>query len=291
MKYFFYVTIIMVKIPKDKEGQKKFLMKALLLFTVLYACMCMAKQNYFKKMINTILGRSETFVNQIGGAGRYHKLTDSDTVESVISQHSGNECTLVVVGADWCGYTRKLYESGELQKAAKTHLVVVVDEKHKQAEKIMKETGSGGFPTIAIHCKQRGYGKYEGPRTAEAMIASCTCNSVKSSDTNPKIIKVSNNEHPIETAKAVCRETGKGVLVCLLADWCGHCKRLKESGELDKVAMTNPVVVATDENKHISSVMNEYKSRGFPTLLTMKKSGMVKSYDGPRSASEIVSKL
>ena len=46
---FFYVTIIMVKIPKDKEGQKKFLMKALLLFTVLYACMCMAKQNYFKK--------------------------------------------------------------------------------------------------------------------------------------------------------------------------------------------------------------------------------------------------
>ena len=66
MKYFFYVTIIMVKIPKDKEGQKKFLMKALLLFTVLYACMCMAKQNYFKKMINTILGRSETFVNQLG---------------------------------------------------------------------------------------------------------------------------------------------------------------------------------------------------------------------------------
>ena len=79
--------------------------------------------------------------------------------------------------------------------------------------------------------------------------------------------------------------------MCLLADWCGHCKRLKESGELDKVSMTNPVVVATDENKHISSVMNEYKSRGFPTLLTMKKSGMVKSYDGPRSASEIVNKL
>tara|TARA_B100001063_G_scaffold174672_1_gene163643 strand:- start:1457 stop:2302 length:846 start_codon:yes stop_codon:yes gene_type:complete len=281
----------MVKIPKDKKGQKKFLIKALLLFTVLYICLCMTKQNYFKKMLNTLLGRSETFVNQLGGAGRYHKLTDSDTVESVISQHSGNECTIVAVTAEWCGYCKKLYESGELQKAAKSHLVVVVDEKHKQAEKIMKETGSGGFPTIAIHCKQRGFGKYEGPRTAKAMIAACSCNSVKSSDTNPQIIKVSNKENPIESAKTVCRETGKGVLICLLADWCGHCKRLKESGELDKVAMTNPVMIVSDENEHTSSVMNEYKSRGFPTLLTMKKSGMIKSYDGQRMSQEIVKSL
>ena len=281
----------MVKIPKDKKSQKKFLIKALLLFTVLYICLCMSKQNYFKKMINTLLGRSETFVNQLGGAGRYHKLTDSDTVESVISQHSGNECTIVAVTAEWCGYCKKLYESGELQKAAKSHLVVVVDEKHKQAEKIMKETGSGGFPTIAIHCKQRGFGKYEGPRTAKAMIAACSCNSVKSSDTNPQIIKVSNKENPIESAKTVCRETGKGVLICLLADWCGHCKRLKESGELDKVAMTNPVMVASDENEHTSSIMNEYKSRGFPTLLIMKKNGMVKPYDGSRMSQEIVKSL
>ena len=281
----------MVKIPKDKKGQKKFLIKALLLFTVLYICLCMTKQNYFKKMLNTLLGRSETFVNQIGGAGRYHKLTDSDTVESVISQHSGNECTIVAVTAEWCGYCKKLYESGELQKAAKSHLVVVVDEKHKQAEKIMKETGSGGFPTIAIHCKQRGFGNYEGPRTAKAMIAACSCNSVKSSDTNPKIIKVSDKENPIESAKTVCRETGKGVLICLLADWCGHCKRLKESGELDKVAMTNPVMIVSDENEHTSSIMNEYKSRGFPTLLVMKKSGMVKPYDGQRMSQEIVKSL
>ena len=195
----------MVKIPKNKEDQQKFLIKALLLFTVLYIFLCMSKQNYFKKMLNTLLGRSETFVNQLGGAGRYHKLTDSDTVESVISQHSGNECTLVVVGADWCGYTKKLYESGELQKAARSHLVLVVDEKHKQAEKIMKETGSRGFPTIAVHCKQRGFGKYEGPRTAKAMIAACSCNSVKNSDTNPKIIKVQNNRNPIEAAKFGCK--------------------------------------------------------------------------------------
>ena len=45
MKYFFYVNIIMVKIPKEKEGQKKYLMKALLLFTVLYSCMCMVCNN------------------------------------------------------------------------------------------------------------------------------------------------------------------------------------------------------------------------------------------------------
>lgn len=281
----------MVKIPKDKEGQKKFLIKALLLFTVLYICLCMAKQNYFKKMLNTLLGRSETFVNQLGGAGRYHKLTDSDTVESVISQHSGNECTIVAVTVGWCGHCKALHESGELQKAAKSHLVVVVDGDHEQGKKIMNEVGSGGFPTIAIHCKQRGFGKYEGPRTSKAMIAACSCNSVKSSDTNPKIIKVSDKENPIESAKAVCRKTGKGVLICLLADWCGHCKSLKESGELDKVTMTNPVIIATDENEHTSSIMNEYGSKGFPTLLTMKKNGMVKSYDGSRMSQEIVKSL
>ena len=281
----------MVKIPKDKGSQKKLLIKSLLFFTVLYICLCMAKQNYFKKVINTLLGRSETFVNQLGGAGRYHKLTDSDTVESVINQHSGNECTIVVVGADWCGYTRKLYDSGELQKAAKTHLVVVVDEKHNQAEKIMKEVNAGGFPTIAIHCKQRGFGAYNGPRTAEAIISACKCSKVNSSDTNPRVRTVSDKENPIEMARGVCRETGKGALICLLADWCGHCKRLKESGELDKVAMTNPVIIASDENEYTSSIMNEYKSRGFPTLLTMKKNGMVKTFDGQRMAQDIVKNL
>ena len=158
------------------------------------------------------------------------------------------------------------------KKAAKSHLVVVVDEKHKQAEKIMKETGAGGFPTIAIHCKQRGFGKYEGPRTAKAMIAACSCNSVKNSDTNPKIIKVYKiKKILLNLQKLYVEKLVKVHLICLLADWCGHCKRLKESGELDKVSMTNPVVVATDENEHTSSIMNEYKSGGFPTLLTMKK--------------------
>ena len=185
-----------------------------------------------------------------------------------------------------------LEKTHQMQGAIKEmdHILNIL-KKHKQAEKIMKETGSGGFPTIAIHCKQRGFGKYEGPRTAKAMIAACSCNSVKSSDTNPQIIKVSNKENPIESAKTVCRETGKGVLICLLADWCGHCKRLKESGELDKVAMTNPVMIVSDENEHTSSIMNEYKSRGFPTLLTMKKSGMIKSYDGQRMSQEIVKSL
>ena len=68
-------------------------------------------------------------------------MTDSDTVESVINQHSGNECTIVVVGADWCGYTRKLYDSGNYKKQ-QIFLVVVVDEKHNQAEKIMKEVNA-----------------------------------------------------------------------------------------------------------------------------------------------------
>ena len=281
----------MDKIPKDKEKQKNILIKLLFIFTVIFILSCGSKTKYFKQIFNTFLGRTETFINHLGGANRYHKLTDSDTIESVINKHSGNECTIVAVTAEWCGHCKNLHSSGELQKAAKKHLVLVVDEKHKQAKQIMKEVGSGGFPTIAIHCKQRGFGAYNGPRTANAITSACKCNNVKSSDTNPKIIKVSNKENPIESAKAVCRETGKGALICLLADWCGHCKRLKESGELDKVSMTNPVIISTDENEHTSSIMNKYQSSGFPTLLTMKNNGMVKSYDGPRIAQEIVKSL
>ena len=55
--------------------------------------------------------------------------------------------------------------------------------------------------------------------------------------------------------------------------------------------MTNPVIISRDENEYTSSIMNEYKSRGFPTLLTMKKNGMVKTFDGQRMAQDIVKSL
>ena len=85
--------------------------------------------------------------------------------------------------------------------------------------------------------------------------------------------------------------TNKNKIILFSADWCGHCKRLKESGELEKLSRTHSVVIASDENEHASKVMNKYKSRGFPTLLVMHKSGKVQPYNGDRTASEIVSKL
>ena len=278
----------MAKIPKDKN--KKKIINLIIIFIILFF-ICGCKLNFFKKIFNTILGRSETFVNQLGGAGRYHKLTDSDTLESVINKHSGNECSIVVVGADWCGYTKQLYNSGELQEAAKTHLVVVVDEKHSEAQRIMKEVDSQGFPTIALHCKKRGLGKYNGPRTSASITRACVCSDNQVSSDSKGVINVSDNEDPEKKAKVICRETGKGVLICILAPWCGHCKRLKESGELEKLSRTHSVVIASDENEHASKVMNKYKSRGFPTLLVMHQSGKVQPYNGDRIASEIKKSL
>ncbi len=274
----------MVKVPKKKKKEK--VINLLIIFIVLFF-ICGCKLNFFKKIFNTILGRTETFANQLGGAGRYHKLTDSDNLESVINKHSGNECTIVAVTAEWCGHCKALYASGELQKAAQTHLVVVVDEKHQEAQKIMKDVGSQGFPTIALHCKKRGLGKYSGPRTAESITKACTCSDVQVSSNNEGIINVSDNEDPEKKAKFVCRQTGKGVLICILAPWCGHCKRLKESGELEKLSRTHAVVIASDENNYASKVMNKYNSRGFPTLLVMHKNGKVEPYNGDRTAAEI----
>jgi len=83
-------------------------------------------------------------------------------------------------------------------------------------------------------------------------------------------------------------ELNKGSSIVLVhADWCGHCKRLKESGELEKLSRTHAVVIASDENNYASKVMNKYNSRGFPTLLVMHKNGKVEPYNGDRTAAEI----
>jgi len=72
--------------------------------------------------------------------------------------------------------------------------------------------------------------------------------------------------------------------IFVLADWCGHCKRLKSSGMLEDMARDVPVIVMDDKHPEAQKVMQELQSQGFPTL-GMVKNGKMMKYDGPRDAA------
>jgi thiol-disulfide isomerase/thioredoxin len=82
------------------------------------------------------------------------------------------------------------------------------------------------------------------------------------------------------------RLDGEDCCVFLLAPWCGHCKRLKESGTLEVLSKDVPVRVLDDKHPDTSSLMKELKSQGFPTI-GMMKSGKLMNYEGPREADSI----
>jgi len=61
------------------------------------------------------------------------------------------------------------------------------------------------------------------------------------------------------------------------AEWCGHCKVLEESGELDKLITlikheNLPVNVKFHTNKD-NQVVRDYKIRGFPSFIFERKDG------------------
>lgn len=72
--------------------------------------------------------------------------------------------------------------------------------------------------------------------------------------------------------------------IFVLADWCGHCKRLKASGMLEELARDVPVIVMDDKHPQAQMVMQQLSSQGFPTL-GMIKDGKMMKYDGPRDAN------
>jgi glutaredoxin len=71
------------------------------------------------------------------------------------------------------------------------------------------------------------------------------------------------------------------------ADWCGHCTKLKESGELDSLNKHVPVFMVKHDHPSAKNLMNSVKSDGFPTII-INKQGSVHKYDGPRKSDLIL---
>lgn len=82
----------------------------------------------------------------------------------------------------------------------------------------------------------------------------------------------------------------KAAVVAVLADWCGHCVKLKQSGELDILASKVPVIVMSDLHPQAKDIMKNIKSMGFPTL-ALVKNGSLTLYTGERSANGILKEL
>lgn len=94
----------------------------------------------------------------------YIKLKQSDSLESKL-----DEKTFVAILAPWCGFCKKIKESGVLEKLSKKIKVIEIDDKHPQAEDIMESANSEGFPTLIIY-KNNNFYKYKGDRSLNSLL-------------------------------------------------------------------------------------------------------------------------
>tara|TARA_Y100000389_G_scaffold120347_1_gene117667 strand:+ start:2440 stop:2841 length:402 start_codon:yes stop_codon:yes gene_type:complete len=74
-------------------------------------------------------------------------------------------------------------------------------------------------------------------------------------------------------------------VVFALASWCGHCKSLKSSGEIDKLKEDPEVPVEINEDDEEAN--KKYGVNGFPTILKVNGDGEQVPFKGPRTAEAI----
>ena len=85
----------------------------------------------------------------------------------------------------------------------------------------------------------------------------------------------------VETFKEVSGYEGDR-MVCCLASWCGHCKSLKASGELEKLKKDEDVPLEVNEDDDDAN--KKYGVKGFPSILKVKENGEQVPFKGERTA-------
>lgn len=198
----------------------------------------------------------------------------------------------VILHHDRCGHCKKLapeYEKlGASFKKAKSVVIGKVDcDEHKS---LCSKYGVSGYPTIQWFSKgSLEPKKYEGPRTAEALVEFVNTEG----GTNVKIATVPSNVVVLTTDnfdEVVLDET-KDVLVEFYAPWCGHCKNLAPTYE--KVATVfkseEDVVIANLDADKYKDLAEKYGISGFPTLKFFPKGNKAgEEYEGGRDLDDFV---
>jgi len=94
----------------------------------------------------------------------------------------------------------------------------------------------------------------------------------------------------LSAVEKVAEITEPKYIVAVLADWCGHCRSLKASGELDSLAEDVKVFMMTDKHPEAKVLMESTGSRGFPTIVLVNN-GKKSLYQGERTAQAILKAL
>lgn len=81
--------------------------------------------------------------------------------------------------------------------------------------------------------------------------------------------------------------TSSDCVIMILASWCGHCEKLKRSGEIEKLSKNIKVIIIPETHKEADHYMKKVQSRGFPTIIC-NKNGRLHKYNGERTADGIM---
>ncbi|WOL15811.1 hypothetical protein Cni_G24592 [Canna indica] len=246
------------------------------------------------------MGRSQILLFALGTAILsvlfVSSLADGDVLvltEANFDKEVGQDRgALVEFYAPWCGHCKKLapeYEKlGSSFKKAKTVLIGKVDcDEHKS---VCSKYGVSGYPTIQWFPKgSLEPKKYEGPRTAEALVEFVNTEG----GTNVKLATIPSNVVVLtpETFNQVVLDETKDVLVEFYAPWCGHCKHLAPIYE--KVANAykseDDVIIANVDADKYKDLAEKYGVSGYPTLKFFPKGNKAgEDYEGGRDLDDFV---
>lgn len=237
------------------------------IFIILIIAICWTNYDNFENFGNILNYKKETMMNVLSGGIHYLSITPTDDIIKKIKELK-NKTALIAVLAPWCGYCKKLKNSGILKKVAKHFPVLVIDDKHPQVADLMHILQAEGFPALGIMNEGQLY-PYRGEHT-EVLNVMKSLGSSAVPETKKDLMAM------IKKHKNMC--------IMFLAPWCGHCKKIKENRIVEGlIGMNKKVLVITDENP----LTREMKIEGFPTILCVKN-GVIKKYEGERTVEEIV---
>ncbi|KAH0462383.1 hypothetical protein IEQ34_009958 [Dendrobium chrysotoxum] len=193
---------------------------------------------------------------------------------------------LVEFYAPWCGHCKKLapeYEKlGSSFKKAKSVLIAKVDCDDQKS--LCSKYGVQGYPTLQWFPKgSLEPKKYEGPRTAEALVEFVN----NEGGTNVKIATVPSSVVILtpENFEQVVHDSNKDVLVEFYAPWCGHCKMLAPIYETlaNVYKLDEDVVIANLDADKYKDLAEKFGVTGYPTLKFFPKTNKAgEDYDGGR---------
>ncbi|KAK8953892.1 Protein disulfide isomerase-like 2-2 [Platanthera zijinensis] len=216
-------------------------------------------------------------------------LTEA-TFEKEVGQDRG---ALVEFYAPWCGHCKKLAPEYEKlgSRFRKTRSVLIAKVDCDDQKSLCSKYGVQGYPSIQWFSKgSLKPKKYEGPRTADALVEFTN----NEGGTNVKVATVRSNVVALapENFDQVVFDKSKDVLVEFYAPWCGHCKMLIPTYEklANAYKLDEDVVIANldaDDHKHLAQ---KYGVSGYPTLKFFPKNNKAgEDYNGGRDLEDFVS--